>query len=206
MGIPICVFCSSSSALERVFYDVARDLGLRMGQAGHTLVFGGGNIGLMGALAAAAQEAGARIEGVIPEALRDRGLAWAGADEMIVTPDMRTRKQTMEARARAFLCLPGGFGTLEETLEILTLKQLNYHNWPIALLNVHGCFDPLLAQFEVLYAQRFVKEACRTLYRVCASPAEALAYIEAYRPGERTEKWFAPVEEGDGRATPDERE
>ena len=135
MGRSICVFCASSSAVAEVYVDVARRLGRRLAERGDRLVYGGGNIGLMGTLATACHERGGYIVGVIPESLKDKELAYEAADELIVTQDMRGRKTIMEKNADAFIALPGGFGTLEELLEIITLRQLHYHDKPVVILN-----------------------------------------------------------------------
>jgi hypothetical protein len=145
----------------------------------------------MGLLAAAAKRSGAHVTGVIPQQLRDYGLLGEALDEVIVTDTMAERKAAMERQAEAFVALPGGFGTLEELLEALTLKQLHYHQAPIVLLNIGGLYGPLVAFFETLYAQRFAKEDYRLLYHVAQTPLEALEHIEQYRPPVLPDKWFA---------------
>jgi len=154
-----------------------------MAERHHTLVYGGGNNGLMGAMAGQMQSTGGgRIVGVIPIALKDSGYALESADEMIVTDGMRDRKAVMEERAEAFIALPGGFGTFEELLEVITLKQLRYHSKPIVILDGGGYYDPLLEQFERMFEQRFAKRKFAQLYHVSTAPAEALDYLESYVP------------------------
>ena len=174
----ICVYCSSSNAISDAYPPVAEALGQELGRRGHSLVYGGGAVGLMGVLAHAAHEAGGSITGVIPSKLQDReGIAY-DADELIVTETMRERKGIMFDRADAFVVLPGGYGTLEEFMEVLTLKQLGYHDHPIAILNVDGFFDTLLDFFDELREGRFAREAITDLTHVVSTPEEALDRVE----------------------------
>jgi uncharacterized protein (TIGR00730 family) len=186
----ICVYCSSSDAVDSVYADAARTLGAQIARRGWKLIYGGSNIGLMGIAARTAHENGGQVIGVIPEVLHAAGLAYDGADELIVTGDLRERKAIMEAQADAFVTLPGGFGTLEEALEILTLKQLGFHARPVVFLNVNGFFDLLLALFERLFDERFSKPAFRQLYHVAPDVENALDYIETYHPPRLERKWF----------------
>ena len=190
MSKSICVFCSSSDAVEAAFFDTAAELGAMLAWRGHTLVYGGTDVGLMGALARSAHQNGGKVVGIIPSAIQDKGIAYQSADELIVTRDLRERKALMEARADAFVALPGGFGTLEETLEILTLKQLGLHSKALVLLNSGGFYEPLLGLFEHLYEQRLAKPVYRQLYHVAPDAAGALDYIEAYAPQALPSKWF----------------
>ena len=185
----ICVYCSSSSALDAHYTTAAVEFGTLLGQRGLTLVYGGASVGLMGQLARSVQRAGGRVVGVIPQSLRDREIAYEAADELIVTRDLRERKAIMESRADAFVALPGGFGTLEEILEVLTLKQLHVHAKPIVFLNTAGFYDRLLAVFEQLYEQRFTKSAYRGFYHVAAQPADALSHLALAQPVPDVTKW-----------------
>jgi cytokinin riboside 5'-monophosphate phosphoribohydrolase len=189
VGKAICVYCSSSDAVGEPYRAAASDLGTLVGARGHSLVFGGGRVGLMGIVCASAREAGARVTGIIPEALASRGVASSGLDRLIVTRDMRDRKAAMVERSDAFIALPGGFGTLEELLETMTLRQLGYHDKAVALVNTEGFYDGLLAQLERLYELRFSKPEFRALYAVCASPADAVAYVESFVPAPLPAKW-----------------
>lgn len=175
--ISVCVFCASSDQVSEVYGRAARDLGAGMVSRGMVLVYGGGNNGLMGILSEAVHTGGGRIIGVIPRRLKDLGFAYKDADEMLVTDGMRERKAIMEERADGFIGLPGGFGTLEEMLEIVTLKQLEMHDKPIVFLNVNGYFDGLLLQFEKGYKELFIGEEFRRLYYVTDSVGEGLEYI-----------------------------
>ncbi len=186
----ICVYCSSSDAVAAGYFAAARETGRLLGQRRGTLVYGGGNIGLMGALARAVHEHGGKVIGVIPEFMREKELAYHLADELVVTGDMRERKAVMESRAEAFVILPGGFGTLEEMFEILTLKQLHRHQKPLIFLNTARFFDPLLELFEHLYREQFAKEEARAYYQVAATPAEVFALLDNYAPPKPVSKWF----------------
>jgi len=177
----ICVYCSSSNRIDAVYPDVAQQLGRALGERGHALVYGGGNVGLMGVLARTLHEEGGHVVGVIPEKLKAKeGIAYGVADELIVTDTMRERKRVMYKRGDGFAVLPGGYGTLEEFLEVLTLKQLDYHQRPIALINTNGFFDPLLAFFEQLYDEQFARALPEELVHVTSDPAGALDFIEAH--------------------------
>lgn len=127
----ICVFCSSSSAIDAVYFNTAQELGKSIGERGWGLVYGGSDVGLMGAVARSVTQHSGPVVGVIPQTIHARGIAYETADEMIVTKDLRDRKAEMERRADAFIAMPGGFGTLEEVVEVLTLKQLQLHLKPI---------------------------------------------------------------------------
>ena len=174
----ICVYCSSSNAIAEVYPPVAEALGQEIAHRGHTLVYGGGAVGLMGVMAKAAHEAGGNVTGVIPAKLQDReGIAYE-ADELLVTETMRERKKLMYERADAFVVLPGGFGTLEEFMEVLTLKQLGYHDRPIAILNVDGFVDTLLDFFDELREGYFAREAITDLTHVVTTPEAALDRLD----------------------------
>jgi len=189
-GKAICVYCSSSDAVAPVYFSAARELGCALAEHGHILIYGGGNRGLMGEVARAMHESSGQIVGVLPEALLAQ--QYKQADETVVTKDMRERKAVMEGRADAFIALPGGFGTLEEVLEILTLKQLRYHNKAIVLANIEGYYTHLAEMFEHLYTHHFSKPDYRVLYHITPSIDDALMYIETYAPPNLPDKWFDP--------------
>lgn len=186
----LCVFCASSTAVAPVYLEAARELAAWMGRQGMTLIYGAGNIGLMGVLGPTVHQHGGRVVGIIPKFMRDRALAYESGDEVIETADLRERKALMAARAEAFLALPGGFGTLEELLEVITLKQLHQHAKPIVLLNTAGFFDPLLALFERLYTEQFTKPESRHLYHVAGRVEEVASYLRNYQPPQVPRKWF----------------
>lgn len=190
----ICVYSSSSCAIDPVFFEAAEELGRKIAENKDTLLFGGGMTGLMGAVARAVKEKEGNIIGVIPEALNVEGVVYAYCNELVVTSGMRERKGIMDTRSDAFIALPGGYGTLEELLEIITLKQLKYHNKAIVLLNTAGFYSKLLEQFEDIIRMKFAKEECRELYFVTSSVAEAVTYIDTYIPPVFEDKWLTNVE------------
>ena len=175
-GKCICVFSSSSDEVDPVFFEAASRLGELIAQKGYGLVYGGGNAGLMGALARSAHQHGAGVVGIIPKLLHSKVQPLKCPHELIVTPDMRERKTVMELRSDAFVALPGGYGTLEELMEIITLKQLKYHSKPIVVMNIRGFYDPLLEFFEKLTEGKFAKK--RPLYYVTDDPKKVFPYIE----------------------------
>ncbi len=190
MNKVICVYASSSNLIDRKYFDIASRLGEAIARNGDTLLFGGGVRGLMGAAATAVHRHNGRVVGIIPEALNQKGVVYETCDELIVTKSLRERKAIMDERSDAFIALPGGFGTLEELLEIITLKQLKYHNKPIVILNFDGFFDALLEQFGHIMDQHFAKPESSLLYHVTTDTEDALEYIETYKPIEIREKWL----------------
>ncbi len=179
----VCVYCSSSAGVDEVFVEAAQVLGRGLGERGDQLVWGGASVGLMGEVARAARAAGGRTVGVIPESMLTVEIADRAADLLLVTGDMGARKAEMAWRADAFVALPGGFGTLEEVLEQLTLRFLGHHDKPIVLVDVEGFWQPLLTLFEHLYDGRFARQEARAAYVVPASSTEALALLDAAVPG-----------------------
>jgi uncharacterized protein (TIGR00730 family) len=183
-------YCSSSAAVDGSYAEAARALGAAIAGRGDELVYGGTSVGLMAALSAAVRAAGGRVTGVIPELMVERGLADDAVDELVVTAGMDGRKQEMIGRADAFVALPGGFGTLEELLEVLTLKQLGYHRKPIVLLDVDGFWAPLLALFQHLYDARFARPEYAQLYHVAADVDALLHHVDTYDPESLPTKWW----------------
>jgi cytokinin riboside 5'-monophosphate phosphoribohydrolase len=190
MSLNIAVYCSSSDRIAPEFFDEARAVGKLIGTHGHTLVYGGADAGLMGAIARSVHDHGGRVYGVIPEAIHARGLAYARCEDLIVTPDMAARKLAMEDRADAFLALPGGFGTVEEIVQALNLKTLQYHTKPIVLINTLGFYDKLLHFFEHIFDEHFAKPQSRELFHVAGDAAEAFRYLDNYSPPQFAGKWF----------------
>lgn len=162
----IAVYCASSADLSPRYYELAARLGEELAGRGAVLVYGGGKAGMMGAVADAARRCGGRVVGVIPEFMVERELANEAADELIVTADMRERRRLMEERAEAFVALPGGFGTLEELVEVMVGRMLNRHAKPIILLNSDGFYDQLLVFFDRLVADGFKLGGWRDVVRV----------------------------------------
>lgn len=186
MAIAIAVYCGSRLGDSPAFEAAARDIGRLLGEASDTLVYGGGRVGLMGAVADAALAAGGSVVGVIPQALMDREVGHTGLSELQVVKTMHERKQLMASRADAFVALPGGIGTLEELYEMWSWQQLGYHDKPVALLNVDGYYDALLEFMRVSHNRGFVSraqasallvdgDAARLLDRVREAAARATA-------------------------------
>lgn len=190
-----CVFGASCSKVERAYLAAAFEAGALLAQQGVGMVFGGGNTGLMGAAARGAKSRGGRVVGVIPEKLNQPGIAFPDCDELIVTPDMHTRKAKMEALSFGFLALPGGFGTLEELLEVITLNQLGYLSAPVAVLNTNGYYDELLRQLDTCIAQDFTAPACRSIYQAAQTPEAAVAWLLNARPARLPNKIKDAIED-----------
>jgi hypothetical protein len=186
----LAVYCSSSDHIENVYFDHAESLGQLMASRGFGLVYGGGMVGLMGRVAKSIKSHHGHTIGVTPEALRIDGVVNTIDDELIITPDMHTRKAKMIELADGFVGLAGGFGTLEELLEVMTLKQLGYHQKPIVFLNTSGYFQNLFNMFEHIYAENFAKAEYRQLYHISNTPEEAIEYLNQYQPPQLPAKWF----------------
>lgn len=177
-NIEITVYAASSLNVAPEYIDVADELGRLIALHPATLVYGGGPNGLMGAVANGALNVGGKVVGVIPRFMIDRGWLHTGLTETIVTPNMHIRKQTMADRADACIALPGGIGTLEELLEILAWRQLGLFTNPVVILNTKGFYDSLLAQFDRIVAEDFLRHSSECLWSVAGTPAEALDIID----------------------------
>lgn len=187
----LCVYCSSSDRLDPKYYAFATELGRELAARGWGLVYGGGKTGLMGTLARAVKAGGGRVVGVIPEFMKARELAFDEADELVTVITMRERKLLMETRADAFVALPGGFGTLEEIMEILTLRQLNVVKKPCVFLNQDGFYDDLLRFFDKMLAEKFFKPSNLEIFSIAKTVDEIFAQIEAAASAPAAEpKWF----------------
>ena len=145
----ICVFCSSSNAVNNCFFEQTNQLGKIISNRNHQLVYGGANVGLMEHLAKSVSKNNGNVIGIIPQKIHDNNLSSSFVNELIITSTMDERKRLMREKSDAFIALPGGFGTLEEILEVITLKQLDYHQKPIVFLNTNNFFNSLFEQFEV---------------------------------------------------------
>jgi uncharacterized protein (TIGR00730 family) len=186
----LAVYCSSSDVIHQDYFIAAQKLGKLMAQNDFQLVYGGGMVGLMGEVARHVKSNGGQTLGVVPKALNIDNVVNDIDDELIITDGMRERKAIMDERADAFIGLPGGFGTFEEMFEVLTLKQLGYHNKPIVFLNIKGYYDKLLEMFEHIYSEGFAKEQYRVIYHVSDSVNDAIDYILTYEPPQLPDKWF----------------
>ena len=183
----ICVFCGSRSGASRAYDEGARRLGRALVEAGITLVYGGGRVGLMGVLADAILGSGGEAIGVIPKALVRREIAYAGLSDLRVVGSMHERKALMSKLAEGFVALPGGAGTLEEFFEVLTWAQLGVHGKPCGLLNVGGYYDPLLAFLDHVVTGGFLSEEHRSMVLVEAEPEPLLEAFARYRAPEVAE-------------------
>jgi uncharacterized protein (TIGR00730 family) len=165
----VCVFLGSSAGLLPAYAQAAELLGVALAARGLTLVYGAGNVGLMGVLANAVLASGGRVVGVIPESLMERELGHLELSELYVVESMHARKAKMAEQSDAFIILPGGLGTLEEFFEVLTWAQLGFHRKPIGLLNVHGYYAPLLDFLDHAVTEGFVAPTHRSLIKVSES-------------------------------------
>jgi uncharacterized protein (TIGR00730 family) len=175
----ICVFCASSRKLEQHWLDLAYAAGREIARRGHTLVSGGGCVGMMGAVADGARAGGAYTLGVIPQALVDREIADTAADELVVTDDMLSRKAVMIEKSDAFLTLPGGLGTMDELFEVWTTAMLGLHRKPVALVDQSGFYTGLVAWLRGLAHTSFAREDALDLLIVADTVPAALEAIEA---------------------------
>jgi uncharacterized protein (TIGR00730 family) len=187
--VRICVFCGASPGNEPRYVAAARDVGEGLATRGIGLVYGGGRVGLMGAVADAALAAGGEVVGVIPRGLQLRELAHEGLTTLHVVGSMHERKARMAELAEGFVALPGGMGTLEELAEILTWAQLGLHARPCGLLDVAGYYDPLVAFLDRAVAEGFVRPDHRRLLVVAQDPDALLDAFAAWQPPS-VEKWI----------------
>jgi uncharacterized protein (TIGR00730 family) len=175
----ICVFCGSSTGIDPRYREAAEELARVIVASGRGIVYGGGSVGLMGVLADAALREGGEVIGVIPEVLAREELLHTGLTETHVVKTMHARKALMAERADAFVAMPGGFGTFEELLEIVTWRQLHFHSKPVGLLNVAGYYDGLVDLVDHAIEQGFIRRGHEALLLVEESPQALLARLEA---------------------------
>jgi uncharacterized protein (TIGR00730 family) len=175
----LCVYCGSSKHLDPKYYSASEAVGRAMVENGWGLVYGGGNVGMMGSVARAVKEAGGQVVGVIPDFMKDRELAYDEAHELVTVASMRDRKRVMEERATAFLALPGGIGTLEELTEIMTLRYINRIEKPVVLFNQEGYYDDLLRFFERMTRERFKSAGLQAICGVAAQVGEIWPLLDA---------------------------
>ncbi|MBT3449608.1 MAG: TIGR00730 family Rossman fold protein [Bacteroidetes Order II. Incertae sedis bacterium] len=171
----VTVYCSSSNVIRPIFTDAAEQLGAEFARCHIQLVNGGGSVGLMGVMARAVHDKGGRVVGVIPKRLKSiEGRAYEASDELILTETMRERKRIMYERSDAYVALAGGYGTLEEFLEVLTLRKLGYHDKEIVLLNTDGFYDEMLAFFDKMTLEGFSNEPAEEFFKVVSQPDQVL--------------------------------
>jgi uncharacterized protein (TIGR00730 family) len=188
----VCVYCGSSTQVRPVFLQAARSFGANLARRGVVVVYGGGNVGLMGEVAQGALEAGGQVIGVIPEKLRALELARGDLTELHVVPDMHARKKLMADLSDAFVALPGGYGTLEELFEAITWTQLSYHTKPVGILDVDGYYQALIAFIARAQQEGFVRPAHRALVQVADDPDVLLGKLETVRLPQ-LEQWIDDV-------------
>ena len=176
----VSVFAASSSKIAPIYIEAASVLGRLLSEGNHETIYGGGDTGLMGALADAVSESGGTITGVIPEFMVKNGWSHAGVENMLVTEDMNSRKRKIFELADAVIALPGGVGTLEELTEAITLKQLGLFHGPVVILNVSGFYDRLLGFMDHLSDTGFIRADHRNLWTVATTPSEAVEMITGY--------------------------
>lgn len=189
----VCVFCGSSPGKRPEYVAAAREVGRVLAGEGIAVVFGGGRIGMMGAVADGALDAGGQVIGVIPDGLMLREVAHEGLTEMLVVASMHERKQKMADLADAFVMLPGGFGTFEEFCEVVTWAQLGIHAKPCLAVNTNGYYDPLVAMFDHALAEGFVRAEIRGIVGVVDTPADLVPALRRH-PMPDVERWMTAAD------------
>jgi len=184
----ICVFCGSNARARSEYAEAARTMATVLAERKLGIVYGGGNVGLMGVLADAALARGGEVIGVIPQKLVDKEVAHHGVTELRIVETMHERKALMNDLSDAFIALPGGFGTLDEFFEVLTWSQLGFHGKPCALLNVAGYYDGMLAMLDHAVTERFLRPAHRELVIADTDPLRLLQRLSAFVPAPKG-KW-----------------
>lgn len=180
----ICIFGAASAHIDKIYIDEVEALGEKLAKRGHSLVFGAGATGLMGAAARGFKKGGGHIHGVIPKFFGEEGVepVYEGCDEVTYTDSMAERKKVMEDEAEAFIIAPGGIGTFEEFFEVLTLKQLGRHAKPIAIFNISDYYDDLQRLMNTVTERRFVNFRCNEIYDSFSDADEIINYVENYKP------------------------
>lgn len=189
----VCVYSASSTKIKEEYFQAARELGHLLARRHMRLVNGAGCLGLMCACADACLEQGGQVTGVIPRFMIEQGWHHTGLTELIITEDMHTRKQTMARLADAAIALPGGCGTLEELLEVITWKQLGLYLKPIVILNTEGYYDPLLQMLEKAVDEHFMRPEHQAIWHVANTPEEALDLLERIPLWNKEVRKFAAI-------------
>lgn len=193
----VCVYCGSSFGTDPDYEAAATRLGQLLAENGIRLVYGGGSIGLMGTIARATLDAGGSVTGIIPHFLEEREIMLSSVDDLIVTEDMHERKHLMFQKADAFIALPGGIGTLEEAVEMMTWAQLGQHRKPIVLANVNGFWSPLITLLDHMRAQGFIRPETEVPYIIAKGIDDALPLLEdavSSAPAETPDSALASVD------------
>ena len=178
----ICVYGAASVSIDKIYIETTEELGREMVKRGHSLVFGAGANGLMGAVARGVHECKGEITGIVPNFFNIDGALFENCTEMIKTETMRERKRILEELSDAFIITPGGIGTFDEFFEILTLKQLNRHNKPIIIFNINNYYDSMLSFIDNAISGGFMKDAARGLYHVSNDIEDIFDYLDNYEP------------------------
>jgi len=173
----VCVFCASSTKIDKAYFDAAKQLGKLLGERRIRLINGAGSIGLMRAVSDAALEAGGEVTGVIPNFMVDEGWHHEGLTELLKVDTMHARKQTMADLSDAVIALPGGCGTLEELLEVITWKQLGIYLKPIIILNINNFYNPLFEMLSKAVEEKFMRPQHTDIWRIAGSPQEAIELL-----------------------------
>lgn len=199
----LCVYCGSNAGGDPAYAALARDVGTRLARDGITLVYGGGNVGLMGAVADAVLAGGGEVVGVIPQQLVDWEVAHTGVTRLEVVDSMHTRKARMFELADGFVALPGGFGTLDEMFEMLTWRQLGLGKKPCAFLDVNGFWQPLMAMLDTMVRERFLHPEQRQDMWHGSDIDALLAWMQGYVPAQ-ADKWLDEKRRSQLRLTPED--
>ena len=189
----VCVYCASSSKVNSLYVETARQLGKILAENKHELVYGGGSVGLMGVLADSVLEHGGQVTGVIPRFMVEVEWQHNGLTELVLTETMHGRKEQMLQSSDAIIAMPGGFGTLEELLEAITWKQLGIHTHPIVIVHVGGYYDHLLAQFQQAADELFVRPQHLQMWSVITDVSEILTEIESVKIIHEDMRRFAKI-------------
>ena len=178
----VCVYCAASDRVDPAYSEIATSLGRLLGERKNTLVYGGGNTGPILALAKAVKDTGGRVVAVVPKALEGAGVTFDGSDEIVTTEDYQKRHLTMLKESDVFVALPGGYGTVAEIAENLSMRQLALHQKPLSLINKDGFWNGFLSFLDHLEAGEFILPEHRKLVHVAPSPEIALEYLDQYAP------------------------
>lgn len=189
----VCVYSASSTKIDPVYFDAARELGTLLGQKRIRLINGAGNMGLMSAVADAAMGAGGEVTGVIPGFMVEQGWHHTGLTRLVEVDSMHQRKKMMADLSDAVIALPGGCGTLEELLEVITWKQLGLYLNPIVILNIKGYYDPLLRMLATAVEENFMRRQHGDIWHVAATPLEAVSLIHSVPLWDASIRKFAAI-------------
>ncbi len=189
----VSVFCASSTKVDKIYFEAARKLGLVLAEHDIAANYGGGEVGLMGTLADTMMKAGGSIRGIIPQFMVDQGWSHPDVKDMLIVKDMHERKKRLTENIDAFITLPGGVGTLEELLEMMTHKQLGQVLVPIIIINTNHFFDPFLEMLEKMVAEQFMRDIHQDIWQVIEDPEDVLTAIRHSPAWDGTAIKYAPA-------------